>query len=71
MSEIKVKYDPQVDILRIRLGDRPIEDSQQVESGVIVDYDEGGNIVGLEILDASEVVNRSKEATVAKNASPK
>ena len=56
-AQVKIKYDPQVNILRIRFGDVPIEESEQVEPGIIVDYDEAGNIVGLEILDASELVS--------------
>lgn len=58
MSKVRVKYDPQVDILRLRFGDADIEESEQVEPGIIVDYDETGNIVGVELLDASHVVNR-------------
>jgi uncharacterized protein YuzE len=58
MSKVKVKYDPQVDILRLRFGDAVIEESEQVEPGVILDYDEAGNIVGLELLDASQVISK-------------
>lgn len=58
MSKVKVKYDPQVDILRLRFGDAVIEESEQVEPGVILDYDQAGNIVGLELLDASQVISK-------------
>jgi uncharacterized protein YuzE len=58
MNKVKVKYDPQVDILRLRFGDSAIEESEQVESGVILDYDEAGNIVGVELLDASQIVSK-------------
>jgi uncharacterized protein YuzE len=61
MNPIKVDYDPQVDILSIELSDRPIEDSSEVQPGIIVDYDEAGNIIGIEILDASKRVNPSRE----------
>ncbi len=64
---VKIKYDAQVDILRIRLGDTPIEESEEVEPGVIVDYDEQGNVVGLEILDASDIVQNSKTAAIRAN----
>jgi uncharacterized protein YuzE len=68
MSEtVKIKYDPQVDVLCIRLGDKPIEESEEVEPGVIVDYDEQGQIVGLEILDASDMIQTSKAATIHAN----
>jgi uncharacterized protein YuzE len=62
MNKVTVKYDPQVDILRLRFGDAVIEESEQVESGIIVDYDESGNVVGVELLDASQLVDKSEVA---------
>ena len=50
---MKVTYDPEVDVLRILLHSTMAEEDGD-ESGVILDYDEDGHIVGLEILDASE-----------------
>ena len=41
-------------ILRILLTDAAIEESDEVEAGVIFDYDNQGNVVGIEILDASK-----------------
>jgi len=52
-SLMKVTYDQEVDILRIILSDADIEESDEDKPGVIIDYDDGGNVVGLEILDAS------------------
>ncbi|PYV21780.1 MAG: hypothetical protein DMG24_18640 [Acidobacteria bacterium] len=51
---MKVTYDPQVDVLRILLSDAPIEESDEDKPGVILDYDKAGNVVGLEILEASK-----------------
>jgi uncharacterized protein YuzE len=51
---MKVKYDPEVDVLSIVLSDAPVEESDEDKPGVILDYDKSGNIVGLEILDASK-----------------
>ena len=51
---MKVTYDPEVDVLRILLSDAPIEESDEDKPGVILDYDRDGNIVGLEILEASK-----------------
>ena len=51
---MKVRYDPEVDVLSIALSDAPVEESDEDKSGVILDYDKSGNVVGLEILDASK-----------------
>ena len=50
---MKVTYDQEVDILRIILSDADIEESDEDKPGIIIDYDDHGNVVGLEILDAS------------------
>jgi uncharacterized protein YuzE len=51
---MKVRYDPEVDVLSIVLSDAPVEESDEDKPGVILDYDIHGNVVGLEILDASK-----------------
>lgn len=67
MSDVKVKYDPQVDVLRIRLSAAPIEESEQIDTGLIVDYDAEGNVVGIELLDASLVIAaRERMAEISK-----
>ncbi len=58
---MKVIYDPEVDILTITLSDAAIEESDEGKPGVILDYDAIGNLVGLEILDASKRVNNPRE----------
>ena len=50
---MKVTYDPEGDVLRILFGNLPIEESDEDKPGVILDYDKDGNVVGLEILNAS------------------
>lgn len=51
---MKVSYDAGLDILRILLSDKPIEESNEDKAGVILDYDAEGNIIGMEILDAAK-----------------
>ena len=51
---MKVKYNPEVDVLSIVLSDASVEESDEDKPGVILDYDKDGNVVGLEILDASK-----------------
>jgi len=64
---MKITYDPEVDVLRIILSNTPIAESDEDKPGVILDYDKDGNIVGLEILDASKRMEnpRSVEYAIA------
>lgn len=57
---MKVKYDQEVDVLTIQLSNAPVEESDQDQSGVILDYDKDGNIVGLEILSASKRIENPR-----------
>src|SRR5689334_7737251 len=54
---MKVKCDPEVNILTIELSDSPIDESDHDKPGVILDYDKEGNIVSIEILSASKRVS--------------
>lgn len=56
---IKIKYDPEVDVLRITLKDVEIEESDEETPGIILDLDVHQNIVGIEILKASQVYSSS------------
>jgi uncharacterized protein YuzE len=62
---MKVTYDSEVDILRIILSEAVIEESDEDKPGVIIDYDKDGNIVGIEILDASERVTNPRAVEYA------
>ncbi|HLX60258.1 MAG TPA: DUF2283 domain-containing protein [Planctomycetota bacterium] len=57
---MKVTYDPHVDVLRILLRDAPVDESDEDKPGVILDYDEHGNIIGLEVLNASQRVENPR-----------
>ena len=50
---MRIDYDAETDTLRIVLKDTPVRKSEEERSGVILDYDATGQLVALEILDAS------------------
>lgn len=54
---MKIKYDPEVDILRITFKDVDIEESDEETPGIILDLDSNHNVVGIEILQASRRVD--------------
>ncbi len=58
---MKVTYDPRTDSLTIVLrDDTAIAESDEDKPGLILDYDEQGNLVSLEVLDASKRVTDAK-----------
>jgi len=54
---MKVIYDRDTDSLTIIFAETPIAESDEDKPGVVLDYDADGNLVSLEILDASRRVN--------------
>ena len=54
---MKVNYDRQTDTLTIIFAETPVAESDEDKPGVILDYDDKGNLVSLEILDASRRVS--------------
>jgi uncharacterized protein YuzE len=64
---MKVVYDPETDIVRVLFSNASVDESDEDKPGIILDYDKDGNIVGLEILDASKRMEnpRSLEYAVA------
>ncbi len=51
--EIRVKYDSVADALYIKLRNDKIVDSDEIAPGLIVDFNERGEIVGIEVLEFS------------------
>jgi uncharacterized protein YuzE len=58
---MRVRVDQDADAIYINLTDRAIKDSAEVADGIVVDYDDQGRVVGVEILDASR---RTDDPTV-------
>lgn len=60
---MKLNYYSDTDSLYIDLSSKPSVDSDEVSPGVIVDYDDEGNITGIDIDKASKILDL-KELTL-------
>jgi uncharacterized protein YuzE len=54
---MKIAYYPDTDSMYIDLSEKPSADSREVSPGVVIDYDEDGNIAGIDIDNASRKLN--------------
>jgi uncharacterized protein YuzE len=51
---MRIKIDLESDALYFRISEDPIEESEEINKGLIVDYDADGRVVGIEILNVKE-----------------
>ena len=59
---MKASYDPKTDTLSFILKENAqVAESDEDKPGVILDYDERGDLVSLEILDASRRVTEARK----------
>jgi uncharacterized protein YuzE len=54
---MRLRIDQRNDALYFRLDDSEIVESEEVQPGVILDYDANGNVIGIEMLDLSKRVS--------------
>lgn len=54
---MKIQYFPETDTLSIRLNDTPSVESEEIAPDVVIDFDEAGGVVGVEIDLASTKVD--------------
>jgi YD repeat-containing protein len=60
---MKANYDATTDTLKLIFRDAPVAESDEDKPGVILDYDATGNIVSIEMLDASKRVEEPRTMT--------
>ena len=51
---MRIRYDPEVDVLYLEFRNERVWDSDEVSEGIILHFDKLGGVVGLEILDAKK-----------------
>lgn len=54
---MKIKVDKNTDALYFRLDDSPIIESEEASPGIVLDYNEKNEVVGIEILNLSHRTN--------------
>jgi len=62
---MRVTYDPQTDSLTITLRDERIKESDEVRPGVMADFGYDGGVVRFEIMQASKVIQNTREIQFA------
>ena len=60
---MKLHYYPETDSLYIDLSEKPSVESREISEGLVLDYDAEGNLVGIDIDNASKKV-QLKELTL-------
>lgn len=58
---MKIVYDSDKDILQISFKQTVIEETTQIAPGLVLDYDEDGKVLGLELRNASKKVDNPYE----------
>jgi len=57
---MRLKIDKQNDVLYLRLDEAEIVDSEEVQPGVILDFNKDNRVVGIEIMNLSSRVDKEK-----------
>ena len=57
---MKIRYDKETDIVYIVFSSKEVAESDQEKPGIIIDYSADGQIVGIEVLNASEKMDAEK-----------
>lgn len=61
---IRTSYDPEADAMFVWFGPEGIKSAatEEVSPGIMLDFDSEGRVIGIEVLDVRERMNRSNAA---------
>lgn len=65
---MRIHYDSKADAVYIELAKGRYEVSREISDSVVVDEDKNGKILGVEVLDVSEVFGPKFRANMAKSS---
>ncbi len=51
---MKIEYSKEADAIYVYFKEEYVAKSREIEDGVVVDFDEKGQLIGIEVLDASK-----------------
>jgi len=51
---VKIEYDKEVDAIYIRIQEKTVARTLEIEEGVNIDFDSQGKVIGLEIIGATD-----------------
>ena len=57
---MKLKLDEETDTLYLRLDESAIVESEEVQPGVVLDFNSDNQVVGIDVLNISKRVEREK-----------
>lgn len=61
---MKVRYDPEADVVYIWFREGEIAESDEIKEGIIIDYDSKGKLLAIELLDAKEILADKPEIAI-------
>jgi uncharacterized protein YuzE len=62
---MKIEYDPKADAMYIRLKSGAIAESDEIRPGLVIDFDEEGKVLGIEMLDVSLRTDNPRELSLS------
>lgn len=65
---MKVRYDPKTNILYILIKEGEVYDTEEIDEDIWIEYDEEGNIIGIEIWNAGEKIIMNALKAIEKQA---
>jgi len=62
---MRIRIDKDADAMYIELSDAPFSKNQKIDNSTIVDMDNKGNIIGIEVLNVSKRISKDFLSTVS------